>query len=35
MNREIKKYIENTNPEKHWKELKMVNTTLIGGTYQY
>ncbi|MBS3175523.1 DNA cytosine methyltransferase [Candidatus Woesearchaeota archaeon] len=33
--REIKKYIENTNPEKHWKELKMVNTTLIGGTYQY
>lgn len=29
--KEIKKYVINDNPEKVWKELKMINTTLING----
>jgi DNA (cytosine-5)-methyltransferase 1 len=32
--KEIKKYVTNTNPQKNWKELKMVNATLFGGIKQ-
>jgi len=31
----IKRYVQNDNPEKNWKELKMVNAILFSGIKQY